>query len=53
MNAEILARLEASFAPDTGREIENILRSFSELDDTSRKEAFRLLADLADIITKR
>lgn len=53
MNAEILARLEASFAPETTREIEHLLRTFSELDSITRKEAFGLLARAAEIISKR
>lgn len=52
MNAEILFRLEASFAPEPKRELENLLRSFAELDVTERKEAFRLLALAAEILSK-
>jgi hypothetical protein len=53
MNAEILARLESSFAPHTKREIENLLRTFGELDPETRKEALALLAKAAEILSKR
>ncbi len=53
MNAEILARLEASFAPDTRREIENLLRTFADLDASKQKEAFELLAKAAEILSER
>lgn len=52
MNAEILARLEASFAPETKREIEHLLRSFAGLDSANRKDAFELLVKAAEILSK-
>lgn len=52
MNAEILARLEASFTPETKREIENLLRSFAELEPGERAKAFSLLASVAEILSK-
>lgn len=53
MNAEILARLEASFAPDTKREIENLLKTIADLGAAEQKEAFELLAKATTILSKR
>lgn len=53
MNAEILARLEASFAPDTSREIENLLRGISGLDAGDRALALDLLTKASEILSKR
>jgi hypothetical protein len=53
MNAEILARLEASFSPDTKREIENLLKTITELEASKQKEAFELLAKAAEILSRR
>lgn len=53
MNAEILARLEASFAPAPIREIENLLKTITALDDDDRAEAFSLLARASDILARR
>lgn len=53
MNAEILERLEASFAPETTREIENLLRSFATLSDIDRAKALALLTDALGILSKR
>ncbi|NEI60945.1 Arc family DNA-binding protein [Rhizobium leguminosarum] len=53
MNAEILARLEASFAPAPIREIENLLKTITTLDEDDRAEAFSLLARASDILARR
>jgi plasmid stability protein len=53
MNAEILARLEASFAPETTREIETLLRSFATLADDERSKALALLVEALAILSKR
>ncbi|UFS83175.1 Arc family DNA-binding protein [Rhizobium sp. T136] len=53
MNAEILARLEASFAPDTAREIENLLRGLIGLNDNDRAKALDLLTKATEILSKR
>ncbi|WP_051509087.1 Arc family DNA-binding protein [Rhizobium favelukesii] len=53
MNAEILARLEASFAPDTKREIENLLKTIADLKASDQKEAFDLLAKATEILSQR
>ena len=53
MNAEILARLEASFAPDTAREIENLLRGLTVLDEKDRTHALDLLMQATEILSKR
>lgn len=50
MNAEILARLDASFAPETKREIENLLRAFADVDAPKRKEALELLSRAIEIL---
>lgn len=53
MNAEILARLEASFAPETTRVIENLLQSFATLPDSDRDKALELITDALGILSKR
>lgn len=53
MNAEILARLEASFAPSPMREIENLLRGMSALTDEDRSAVSKLLSDATAILSKR
>lgn len=53
MNAEILARLEASFAPETTREIETLLRSFATLAEDERSKALALLVEALAILSKR
>jgi hypothetical protein len=52
MNAEILARLETSFAPESKREIENLLRAVLDLDPSEREKAFELLAQATEILSK-
>lgn len=52
MNAEILARLEGSFAPSPMLEVQNLLRSVVSLSDEDRKEVAGLLSRAADILSK-
>lgn len=53
MNAEILARLEESFAPSPMREIENLLRSMVALNGDDRAEVSDLLSRATSILSKR
>lgn len=52
MNAEILSRLEASFAPAPMREIENLLRCMAALSDDDRTEVADLLSKATSILSK-
>lgn len=52
MNAEILARLEASFEPDPAKQIVEALRPIAALSDDDRKRAGDLIAGLAAILRK-
>ncbi len=53
MNAEILARLDQSFAPAPMHEIENLLRFVVALRDEERAEVMALLSKATDILGKR
>lgn len=53
MNAEILARLEASFDPEPIREIENLLRMMAGLREEDRAEAFALFERVSSILARR
>lgn len=53
VNAEILARLERSFAPDPLREIESLMRSIAILDGADRERAVNALADFAALLGGR
>jgi len=53
MNAEILARLDQSFAPSPMREIENLLRSMTALSDEDRAEVAKSLSKATSILSKR
>lgn len=50
MNAEILARLEASFAPDPSALIMEALKPIASLSEDDRQKAGRLLQDLGAIL---
>lgn len=53
MNAEILARLEQSFAPSPMREIENLVRGITALSDDDRAQVAMLLSTATSILGKR
>ncbi|ASY56460.1 hypothetical protein SS05631_c15240 [Sinorhizobium sp. CCBAU 05631] len=53
MNAEILARLDQSFAPAPMHEIENLLRFVVALRDEERAEVMALLSKATTILGKR
>lgn len=52
MNAEILTRLEGSFAPDPAAMLVEALRPVSALSDGDRKRVGELLIDLGSILSK-
>jgi len=52
MNAEILARLEASFEPDPARQIVEALRPVAGLSSADRRRVGELIASLGAILRK-
>ena len=52
MNAEILARLEASFSPNPAALLVDALRSVSSLTDADRTKVGELLSDIGAILAK-
>ncbi|MBN9065745.1 MAG: Arc family DNA-binding protein, partial [Rhizobiales bacterium] len=52
MNAEILARLEHSFAPDPLDGFLEALQPAAKLSDADRKHAAQLLRDFAGLLAK-
>ena len=52
VNAEILARLEQSFAPDATSQIVDLLRSVPSLTDNEKLTLGKLLVTAGSILTK-
>lgn len=52
MNAEIVARLEASFLPDPAARIVEALAPIASLGDEDRRAAARLIAELGKLLSK-
>lgn len=52
MNAEIIARLEQSFAPDPVAQLIAALKPIGALSDSDRKTVGHLLAELGAILAK-
>lgn len=52
LNAEILDRLERSFAPDPASQLVEALRPVARLNDEDRQELGRLLAGIGAILSK-
>jgi hypothetical protein len=53
MNAEILARLEASFTPDPGTLIATALQPIGGLSDADRERIGALLKEVGDLLSQR
>ena len=53
MNAEILARLDKSFAPSLGQEAESLLIGLVKLDNEERAKVIALLTEASSILNKR
>jgi hypothetical protein len=52
MNAEIVARLEQSFAPDPASQLVDILRPIASVSDDDRRELGELLVKVGSILAK-
>jgi hypothetical protein len=52
MNAEIIARLDQSFAPDPISRLVEALEPIASLDDQDRRKLGQLLSEVGSILTK-
>lgn len=52
MNAEIVERLEKSFAPDSLAVIANVLEAVSKLDEDDRKKVIELFREISRFLDK-